>query len=282
MTLDSYEKSVASGKPIEFYDFIDDFGNHSRINTTPNEIVYASHTYYPEPCQRSALKIGDAKKKISMTFNLSPNNAFANQYLSGPLEGKATVTCFGKHLDDSEIRQFWFGRITGVKFKNGVPTITAEPRTSSVSRAGRRRRCQRLCDHDLFDAYCGLSKESWKVTGTVDSVSGLVVTSTTFGTKPDDWFAFGGELVVGNAHRMIEAHTGNDVTITRTIPGLSAGDSFIAYAGCAHDPDACNDKNNKINYGGDEFLPKKDPHQDGLQLNRDRFFISGLGAKIYF
>jgi len=261
MSYDNYEQSVASGKPIEFYDFLDDFGNHCRITSSSVALVYGGHTYNPEPCKRSKLMISESQKKNKMTFQLSRNNKWVINYVSGQLEGKATVTCYRKHKEDSEVRLFWFGVITQVKFDgNGVPTITAEPRTSSVSRCGRRRRCQSLCDHDLFDAYCGLNKETYKVVGTIDSVNGLVINSTTFGTKPDNWFAFGGELVVGNARRMIVAHTGNNITITRIIPGIAAGDSFTAYPGCAHTPSACSAFGNKINFGGEENLPKRNPY----------------------
>jgi uncharacterized phage protein (TIGR02218 family) len=261
MAYDTYEQSVASGKPIEFYDFMDDFGNHTRITSAGVDLVFSGHTYYSEPCKRSTIRLSESVKRNSMTFELSRDNEFAIQYIAGPLEGKATVTVHRKHQDDAEVKQDWYGVVTQVKFDgNGVPIVIAEPRTSSISSVGRRRRCQSLCDHDLYDAYCMLNEESYRVDGEIDSISGLTITSTTFGTKSDGWFAFGGKLVVGNARRMIVAHTGNNITITRAISAAQAGDSFIAYAGCAHDPVACENYNNKINFGGEENLPKQNPY----------------------
>lgn len=260
MSFDTLEESAASSKPIEFYDFADTSGLHERVTTAGVDLSYASHIYYSKPCERSELKLVENMKKNSMKFDLYRDCPFALQYVSGPLDGNAWVTCYKKELDDTEVRQFWFGAIKGLSFdENCIPTFTAEPRTSFVSQVGRRRRCQRVCDHDLYDAYCMVNKENYRVDGTIDSVSGLVITSTMFGTKADDWFAFGGEIWVNGIPRMIVAHTGNNITITRTLPGAVAGASFTAYAGCAHDPDACDDKSNKINYGGEEDLPERNP-----------------------
>jgi len=253
------EQSVASGRPVELYHLADDLGTHCRITSGGLAVTYGSYVYTLEPCKRSELRITDNHKKNDMTFQLSRDNAFAARLVPGPIEGRTWVTIYRGHEPD--FVTWWYGEFTSVKFdKDGVPTLVATPRTSSISRVGRRRQCQRLCDHALYDAWCGLNSTSYMVAGTVDSVVGLVVTSTTFGTKTPGWFK-AGKFVGGGAKRMITAHTGNDVTLTRTIPGLTAGDSFTAYAGCDHTPATCVSIKfaNKVNYGGDEFLPTKNP-----------------------
>ena len=257
MTYQDIENSVAGGKPVEFYHFADDTGGNYRMTSAETAQVHSSYTYNPEPCERSERRIYDSHKKNAMTFELARNNAFAVQYISGPLEGKATVQVYRGH--EGNVVPYWFGVVVGVKFDGkGVPTVTAEPRSSDISRVGRRRRCQRLCDYALYDSDCKLNEMAWTDSGTVDSVSGLVVTSTTFGAKSDGYYK-GGKFKVGYAKRLIKAHVGNDVTLTRAIAGLAAGASFDASAGCAHDPTACEALGNKINYGGEEFLPNKNP-----------------------
>lgn len=257
MTYQGSEQSTASGKPIELYDLADSLGTHCRITSTSAAVTYLGHQYLPEPVRRKELKITGNHKKNSMNLELSRNNAFAVRYLAEPIEGIATLQIYRGHGTD--FVKWWYGLLAGVKFDtNGVPELHFTPRTSSVSRVGRRRKISKLCDHFFCGAECRLNRESFKVSGSVDSVSGLVVTSTTFGTKSNDWFK-AGMLVVGNAKRLIKAHTDNDVTITRPIQGLAAGASFDAYAGCAHTPAACRAKNNIINYGGEEFMWSKNP-----------------------
>ncbi len=256
-TYQDSENSVASGKPVEFYHFADDTGGNFRITSAETAQVHNSYTYNPEPCKRSERRIYDSHKKNAMTFELARANAFAVQYISGPLEGKATIQVYRGH--EGNVVPYWFGTIISVKFDGkGVPTVTAEPRSSSISRVGRRRRCQRLCDHALYDSGCKLNETAWTDSGTVDSVSGLVVTSTTFGGQSDGYF-IGGKLIVGDAKRLMKAHVGNDVTLSRAIAGLSSGASFDASAGCGHTPTACDALGNKINYGGEEFLPNQSP-----------------------
>lgn len=252
------EQSVASGRPIELYHFADELGNHCRITSAGYEITYNSYPYTPEPCRRTELKLTDNHSKNDMKIELSQDNAFAARYLAAPIEVMASVTIYRGHEPD--FVTWWSGLIKQIKWdKDGVPTIIATPRTSSIARVGRRRRCQRLCDHTLGDAWCTINLESSKVSGTVGSVNGLVVTSTTFGGYANDYFK-AGKIVVNNAQRMITAHTGNDVTLSRTIAGLAAGQSFDAYPGCDRLPTTCHTKfSNKTNFGGDEFLPTKNP-----------------------
>jgi len=258
MTYESSEQSVASGKPVEFYEFADPDGTRYRITSASTEQEYMSHTYYPEPCKRSEHKMTGSAKKNSMTFTLGYNNAFAMQYVAGPREGKATVIVYRGH--EGNVVTFWRGIVSSVKFdKNWIPTVRADPAISGVVSKGKRRKFQRLCDHSLYGAACGVNSESFKVEGTIDSISGLVITSTTLGTKANGWFK-AGKIVVGNVSRMITDHTGNDVTITRTIPGMLAGDNLRAYAGCDRTPTTCDTIfSNKINFGGDEHLPNRNP-----------------------
>lgn len=123
-----------------------------------------------------------------------------------------------------------------------------------------RRILNKQCTHKPFDLYCQIDKEDYKVSGIVDSISGTVITSEIFGTKPDGWFK-AGEIFVGDENRAIKSHTGNNIVIESAIPGLAVGVSFDAYAGCDGSPDTClNRFDNKINFGGEEFLPTRNPY----------------------
>jgi len=421
----SSEQSVAAGQPVELYHLADDMGTNCRITSAGYDITYGSYLYTSEPCQRSELRITDSHEKNNMTLKLSRDNSFAQRYIAGPIEGIATLTIYRGHGTD--FVTWWYGVIKQVAFdKDGVPTIICAPRTSSISRVGRRRVCQRLCDHALYDSGCQLNDQAYKITGTIGSVSGLVVASGDFpisptysqrgditglagcvynasgymnyatmpeeafddqlppnnywasSTYPNQWVSCqwtsgkiiravkiqpchaigwsqfnprhikiegsnngstwtkvpivswiskcsvyntdeaeldqidnhtewsffrlsnstsytyyrvycsdnwgggggnfiaiseiemheydgvtcstlqGGKFVSGGAKRLIQTHTANQITLSRLIPGLVAGMSFEAYAGCDHSPETCLTVfNNKINNGGDEFLPTK-------------------------
>jgi len=254
----SSEQSVAAGQPVELYHLADDMGTNCRITSAGYDITYGSYLYTSEPCQRSELRITDSHEKNNMTLKLSRDNAWAARFFSAPIEGIATLTIYRGHGTD--FVTWWYGVFTAPKFDNdGVPTLIATPRTSSISRVGRRRRCQKLCDHALGDSGCKINLESYKVSGTVDSVTGLIVSATELGGQAVNYFR-AGKFVWGYARRMITASTGETVTLSRAIPGLVAGASFNAYAGCDHTPAIClSTFANKINFGGEEFLPTKNP-----------------------
>ena len=75
-------------------------------------------------------------------------------------------------------------------------------------------------------------------------------------------FGAGGEIIVGNARRTITSHYGDTITINRPFGStVVAGSSFYAYAGCNHTPNACRSAfDNILNYGGQEYLPVKNPY----------------------
>jgi len=79
-------------------------------------------------------------------------------------------------------------------------------------------------------------------------------------------FGAGGEIIVGTASRNIIAQVGDTITINRPFGSdVVADDPFSAYPGCAHNPGCCRDKfENWPNYGGQEFLPVKNPYTGNL------------------
>ena len=129
---------------------------------------------------------------------------------------------------------------------------------------GGRRRCSRLCDLRLFGFRCGLNSETYKISGTIDTIDGVTITATEFDIASD--FSHGGRIQVGEASRMIVAHDGEEIIISRPFAStVVAGDSFYAWPGCDHTPTTClNVYNNKINYGGDENLPTENRYQGDL------------------
>lgn len=257
MTYQDSEASIASGKPIELYDFA--FGvNHWRYTSSADTVTYLNHDYEPVPIQRSDLEQSDNAFKNELTVTVARDNPFANQFIAAPLDGICTVTIYRGHGTD--FVTFWTGVITSINFVNADEIrISAAPRTTSMLRTGLRRKYQKLCNWPLYGAGCRVNDESFKVTGTIATISGLTITAAIFATKSDGWF-IAGKLVVGNAKRLITSHVGSTITISHAIVGAVAGNSFTAYAGCDHTMDTCRTKfSNLDNYGGQPWIPTKNP-----------------------
>lgn len=256
MSYNSTEASVAGGKPVELYDFA--FGiNHWRYTSCPETITYQQKEYDPVTIKRGDLEASDNAFKNELEVIVGRDNAFATQFIATPLDGIVTLTIYRGHGTD--YITFWNGIVSSIIFNSDEIKIVCSPKTSSLLRTGLRRKYQKLCNWPLYASGCNVNQESFKVTGPIATVNGLQVTSAIFATKADGWFT-AGKIVVGNAKRLITAHTGSTVTLSSQIVGLVAGQSFTAYAGCNHTMDTCRTKfDNLDNYGGQPWIPTKNP-----------------------
>jgi len=128
-------------------------------------------------------------------------------------------------------------------------------------------------EYTYYRLYCYVSwgGHSLPMQGTVYYLGIGEIEMTYNNTQPGDYpeitngLGSGGLFIVGNSKRMIMSHEGETITLDRTIPDLSAGQSFTAYAGCDHSPNTCRFKFDNIeNYGGLEFLPVANPYTSNI------------------
>jgi len=263
------DRSIDEARPRVGIDFYDDFGTHWRYNSGTTTLTIESLSFTPDVCEVSELEITNNPFRNSYTIKLSRENEFASQFLSASYESKIMVNIY-RSLGVFWTF-FWSGMVETVKFDaHRIPTVRCVPRTSSVARCGQRRVCQVLCDLALYSqeiGECLVDKSNFMITGTIDNIDGLTFESSSFKDQSDGWLN-GGELVIGNARRLIRTHTspGGVGTVVVSRPILnpetnSAGEmEFVAYAGCDHTFSTCNSKfSNTANYGGQTHLPTKNP-----------------------
>ena len=274
MIYQDYEDSIASGIPIELYHIYDSDGNNYRYHTGEDDITYLGYTYSKGIIGRSEIIIGgELNDENVVNIELERGNAFTNDFIASPIDAQAYLNIYRQHVDT--YAKIWKGFLTFVKFnENGVPECKFENILTSSIRMGHRRRCSRVCNHALYGGGCGVNQNLYKVEGTITNISGLVITSSQFATQADGYWV-GGKINVGNAYRLIKAHAVNEITIDRIFKDASIGDGFIAFAGCDHTPTTCLNKfNNKINFGGNEFLPIDNP----FNISVDSFVASAGGS----
>lgn len=121
---------------------------------------------------------------------------------------------------------------------------------------------QKLCNNRLFDEFCALVKEDWRVDGTALTVSGSTVTATALGTKPDQYFYLG-ELVLEKAgktySRLIINHQTTSILLQYPILQLEAGDPIKIYPGCDKKAETCLSKfNNIMQFTGMPYLSEEE------------------------
>jgi len=262
MTYSDYEISTALGQPNELYDIA--MGTtHWRITSSGEDIDLYGHTYESTPCKRSQIEQTGEIPKDGVEVELPRSHALGLICIAGTPEEEVTLTIYRGH--GLFYITYFRGFLTSVKInKESIPTCFFEPRSSDLPFVGGRRRCMRLCGHKLFGYRCGLDNAAYNLAGTIDTISGVTITATEFGTTPYD-FSHGGEIIVGTAHRTIIAHVGITITLTRSFgASIVAGNTFSAYPGCDHAPTNCIAYTNISNYGGLQFLPTKNPYKGNL------------------
>lgn len=260
------EQSLISGEPVELYSFNkgDQFWTYT-CGSIP--ITYGGRLYEPVLIHRGNIEQCANSLKTLVKIEVDRTNKFAINFILAPIEGVIQLTIYRGHgINPANYVAYWKGFVFSVKFKPKIIVIVASPKTSSLKRTGLMRRYQRSCSHPIYSTRCTLEKPNYKISGTIISVDGTEIIADEFGTTPgsyEDWLAGGiFELADGSNSQMIVLHnkTEKKIIIAHRIRNLEVSDEFYVYAGCNHSGQICKEKfSNKLNYGGQEFIPNKNP-----------------------
>ena len=122
---------------------------------------------------------------------------------------------------------------------------------------------QESCPYRLFSTKCGLTKATWKTSGTVDSATSDTMTDAAL-TEADDYWNFGyiemtSGAADGDKRMIVDFDAGTDkITILRpwtTTP--SGGDTYDIYPHCQKKYTLCDSIfSNSDNYGGCMHIPR--------------------------
>jgi hypothetical protein len=116
-------------------------------------------------------------------------------------------------------------------------------------------RYQLTCNHRLFDDYCRLTKEDYKIQGEITSIDGLIISIDILSTL-EDGYLVGGEIKKNSESRKIISQTENSITVSYVFTELQVEDIVDLYPGCDGRIETCRDTfDNILNYLGFPFIP---------------------------
>lgn len=267
MTYGAFESSPDSGSPVELYVFR--VGLQTFYYTSANiDLTIPPDTYISEPIKRSRIDLTAELNKQNINVEVVRSNVIAEFFRFAPPDAVVSLTLLRMHEQDpdQETVVAWMGRVLSVRWKNLIAELYCEPVSTSLRRSGLRRRYQRNCPHQLYEAAsCGVNRTDFRFQGQVSSVIGLDVMVPGAGGQPDGYYSGGyvewiDESGLVNT-RTIESQVGDTLTILISSFGLSTGTEVGVYAGCAHTIDVCDsDFNNSGNYGGTTlYQPPNNP-----------------------
>lgn len=259
---DTYEISASDSAPVEIYDY--GYSGHSYRYTSSDEIeVVDSLSYTPIPITRSELKPAIVKEKASLTVTLPIACELAEVFRVSPPSEVVTLTIRRYNRASGVKRVIWMGRVINAKFTNLELELSHESIMTSVQRTILTRTYQKGCPYTLFRSGCNLDETAFKVSTNAHAIAGNTV--TILGTFTDNHFA-GGEFRYMSSitgimeRRFVISNVGGAITLDRFPYGLLAGMPIDVLPGCAHNIADCKNKfNNLVNYGGQPYIPTKNP-----------------------
>lgn len=270
MTYQAYEESTFNGSPLELYRFNIGFDVFAYTNGE-NPVSYLGATYQPTAIVRGEVGQNAAESPGLMSVRVPRDLDIAA--LFGPfLPSKpVNLTVYRRHQQDPDAQYVpvFIGTVAACNYEDDVAVISAYSLLAATKRRVPWLTYQGNCNWALYNTGCEVSREAFKVTGTVAAINGLDLTASAFSTQPDGWFTAGWvERIYTKEVRFISGHVGGVVSLVSPFPGIAIGEPVYAFAGCMRDMDTCATKfNNLARFAGWPDIPQKNPYADNVYGN---------------
>jgi hypothetical protein len=276
VTYDSKEKSIYGGNPVELYSFV--CGMY-RLMVTNAEIaqLFDGATYETGwSITRNEPETSKETSHSNLEINVAQDFPIVSMFVLNAIHESIWLTLTRRHRDEAEGVTLWAGKIVNcsVNPSKRTATLTGKP-IEAISKIGFQQSCSPQCNRRLYSVRCGVHEADFLTVTNLESVSddGLTVTAAAFAGRADAFFNLG-ELFIPSlgAHIKILSHIGPNLALLYSIPGLVAGVSAQALAGCDHvwkredgSWGDCKAKfDNVINAMMWPFVPIKNPYSVGL------------------
>jgi Phage conserved hypothetical protein BR0599 len=268
MTFQAYEDSADKGEPVLLYDFSTGSA-HWRYTSADRPITWTAEVYTPIAIEAANIIQGQEIKQKTLKVTVPRDAVIVQQLQTYPPSTDLLLTLYQMHFDDPDGQAIvgWIGRVMSQKQKGSVVELSCEPAYTGIQTTGLRRRWQVNCPHVLYAlAGCKLVPSTLAVPAHITSVStdGFTVTSTDF-VPPVAGIGWAGGYIEWDSgddyleRRTINSAVGFALTLAFGSPDLVAGLAVTAYPGCRHTTADCTFLGNILNYGGDAYVPLKNP-----------------------
>jgi len=267
MSFATYETSRSRGAPQTLYKFTyqDQVFAYTDAEQT---VTFAGVEYEPIPVARGSVSTSGTFDRVTLTVDVPHDCEIAELFRVFPPSDVVGVTVFQGHTEDSTIDflAVWTGRVISCARDKTTASLLCEPVSTSMKRPGLRRRYQYGCPHALYGPQCRVVRASFTATATVSAANGATLTleSGWNGAFPEANFVDGMlECVINGAtalRTILRVDAGsNQIVVSGKVAGLVAGGTVSLNPGCNHQMSGCNQFNNILNYGGQPWIPTKNP-----------------------
>lgn len=277
MSYPDYETSIYHGEPADLFLFTYGAGPTQYYGYTDAEvaIVHEGKTYVPYPLDRDAINASGTLDKSSLTLKIDANAEVTELFRVYPPSQPVSLIILTGHIGDPDVeyKVIWTGKVLSCGWDDNIATLTCEPVSMSMQRAGLRRNYQYGCPHALYmgtaEGGCRADKTEATLSTTVASVSGSLLTlpsgwngvfdKAKFLNGMIEWTNPLGSVMSRSILRVVGSS--NVITMGGPIPGLALGATISVILGCNHQMTDCAAIHSNINdFGGQPWIPTKNPY----------------------
>lgn len=268
---DTLESSVESSQPVELYTFA--LGTTEYLFTSSeDDITFSSKTYEAvEGLTRNEVVQGPDDRSRVLTVTMPANNTFASRYAYIIPSDRASFTLMRLQRNETPSLTsvvLFKGFVKSVLMSDDgrVAKVAVQSLEAASSRSIPRFTFQGMCNHQLYDAACGVNSAAHKFTGLVTAESGSTLTVSGLAASGMDFVGGWCKPSATSDFRMILGQSGDVLTLLLPFVSTMVGLSLDAFEGCDHilTGDCANRFDNVINFGGCAFVPTKNPFATGL------------------
>jgi hypothetical protein len=271
MAFEPIEESREYGAPITLYLFR--YGStvsaFYAYTDAEEAITHEGITYDPLPIDHGAIVSQPSLDKTTLEIKAPVDCEVSELFRVYPPTEVVSVILRQGHAEDpnNEFLVAWTGRIIGCKRQVNEAMFSCEPVATSMRRPGLRRNYMHACPHVLYGSQCRANKATATISRPVISREGAVIRLQDAWETPERTVKYVGGMVEWEGDSGIERRTilrvvnFNDLVLSGLVRGLSPGSSISISLGCDHqlDSDCANLHNNANNYGGQPWIPLKNP-----------------------
>lgn len=281
MGFENFEESRTKREVITLYSFLNVDGLDYQYTDAeqPVEHIDFENPFIPVPVRHGAISSSGTLDKAALEIRMPRTVELAEAFRVYPPGSVISVIIRQFHRDDpdEEVLAVWTGRVLSGAWEGDEIKFNCEPVSTSLRRSGLRRHYQIGCPHALYSAQCAAVKASATTPDiAVESVSGSVV------TLPENWIPaewdaprqdaakfIGGMMVwqhdsggglVETKRTILRITNGVEVLLAGVPVGVEPGTNVQMVLGCNHQTTDCQQIHDNIkNYGGQKFIPTKNP-----------------------
>lgn len=229
-------------------------------------------SFLPVPISFGEITASGSLDKASVEMRMPQNTPLADLFKLHPPSQVITLKVFQGHGDEDDYKVAWIGRILGGGREENEAVYTCEPVSTSMKRPGLRRNYQYQCPHVLYGPQCQANRAAATISRAVTAVAGALVSIGGTFANPDNynggiasWTTPDGRLEERTIVKRADTTT---LIMSGVVVGLVVGQQIQLAFGCDHrlelagntlTGDCIDLHNNVLNYGGDLWIPLKNP-----------------------